>query len=57
MLPALINKCRYGPSPEIIEASSNQRKSLARQVFDRRGKTQFPIEPGLDGGLVLPSAC
>lgn len=52
MFVPLKNQCRRGVAIKIIKPSASQWKSLRGEIFDRRGKIQFPVKPRFDRVLI-----
>ena len=52
MLAPLVNDRGYCTAIEIVEPAADERKTLRRQVHDRRSKIQFALEPRFHGVLV-----
>src|SRR6266571_19377 len=52
MLLPLVHQGRDRAVPKVIEAPSDQRKTLRRHILDRRGKRQLALKPRFDRVLV-----
>src|ERR1700734_911996 len=52
MFLALINESGHIATADVIEAASNQWKTLCREINDGRSKIQFAVEPRFHGVLV-----
>src|SRR5260370_21514734 len=49
MLAPLVNQGRDRPAVQIIEASTDQEKSLSREVMHGRREIELPLEPRFHG--------
>src|SRR4030095_4152193 len=50
-----VNQRRHGPVIQIIQAATNQRKSLTGKIDNWRGKIEFRIQPGFYSMLIRGS--